>query len=204
MKRLCTVLWWCAGSVFKGKKTLVFVTWLSLVFLPHFAWKTYSKWLANSCDDYSIIITTIHLLQSFTKMLKNPWRNEEEYYFSRMKGHAMKSECLLLESVKFVSDRTWHHVWDNFEACVFCLSEWLTDGPDCMSSVGIPCHVLVDGLDPDFQTGASVWQHVRQVSLQTVVRPGLDGDPDALGHRLLRVTHGFGHGVRRVPRQRVM
>ncbi len=73
-----------------------------------------------------------------------------------------------------------HHVRDDLEACVLCLLEALASGPDGVAAVGVPGHVLVDGLHSDLQAGAAICQHVAQVALQAVVGTGLDGDAYAL------------------------
>ena len=47
------------------------------------------------------------------------------------------------------------------------------------SPVGVPGHVLVHALHADLQPRAAVGQHVTQMPLQAVIRPGLYRYPDA-------------------------
>lgn len=56
--------------------------------------------------------------------------------------------------------------------------------------VGVSGHVFIHTLDPYLQPGAAVTQHVTEVSLEAVVRTGLDGDSHTLGVTALRVPAG--------------
>lgn len=60
-----------------------------------------------------------------------------------------------------------------------------------MPAIRVARNVLVDRLHSDLQPSAAIGQHVRDVSLQTVVRARLDCYPNAFRPRFLRVFDGF-------------
>lgn len=53
--------------------------------------------------------------------------------------------------------------------------------------VGVSGHILVDRLQPNLQAGAAIGQHLCEVGREAEVGPSLDGQPNALGARLLAV-----------------
>ena len=95
---------------------------------------------------------------------------------------------LLHVPLKVYVGQVGHHVGHDLESGVLGLLEALADGPDRVSAVGVAGHVLVDALHSDLQAGAAVGQHLREVALEAVVRPGLDRNPDALRLALLGIS----------------
>jgi len=73
-----------------------------------------------------------------------------------------------------------HHVGDDFVPAVLAHFEALLDGLDGVASVGVASDVFVDALHADLDASAAVGEHVSEVRLVAEVRPGLDGDSDAL------------------------
>ena len=65
-----------------------------------------------------------------------------------------------------------------FEATVLGQLEGVADGCDGVAAVGVLGDVFVDALHAYLDARAAVAQHLRQVRLQAVVRPGLDRDAD--------------------------
>ena len=80
---------------------------------------------------------------------------------------------------------------DNFVCAIFGKCEGLFDSLDGMSSVGIPCNILVNGLNTNLNSGTSVRQHIRKVSFLAEIRPGFDGNSDTFLFTLLRKLHSF-------------
>jgi hypothetical protein len=73
-----------------------------------------------------------------------------------------------------------------------------------MASICVPRYIFIDGLNPNFQPGAPIVQHVAQVPLQAIIRPRLNSDPNALGPTLFRVANSLWNVIRRMTRQGVM
>ena len=59
----------------------------------------------------------------------------------------------------------------------------------------VPCHILVHRLDSNLKPCAAITQHVRQMSLETVIWPGLDGDTNAFTETLFTVFNCLRHIV---------
>jgi len=54
-------------------------------------------------------------------------------------------------------------VGDNFEAGIFGEVEGLGNSADGVAPISVACNVFVDGLDPNFEPGAAVAEHLTGV-----------------------------------------
>ena len=64
-----------------------------------------------------------------------------------------------------------------------------------LENVFVPCNIFIHRLNSNLQSGAAVTQHVRQMSFETVIWPGLNSDTNALTETLFTVLHCLSHIV---------
>ena len=63
--------------------------------------------------------------------------------------------------------------------------ESLLDSFDGMASVSVSRNVFKDGLNSHFHSSAAVHEHIINMLFETIIRPCLNSDTDALGFTLL-------------------
>jgi hypothetical protein len=85
-------------------------------------------------------------------------------------------------------------MWATYlESCVFAEAETVRDGSYGMATIRITRHVLVDTLESNLQSRATVRQHLGQMRGQTVVGSGFDGESDTLRAGVLGRSYRLVH-----------